>query len=196
MTAHSREPCVHSMVGHPIERAVVPNSQEHTDATSKFTIQLIPSEFTAQCQILTNYIYTLWISCTIGSTVTPLHLPIKLTYTCLPTDFRDRHMHAKLFQWSTSWNSPMPTTWLIRPQSRQLLWDPTMHKISYTKSKTCTTHIIILFSVHQVIQSIYNKVHFHSSAASLSVLDHPAPQFHGKIQSCYPPVCYIQLVPP
>ena len=46
VTGHSREPCVHSMVGHPIERAVVPNSQEHTDATSKFTIQLIQSEFT------------------------------------------------------------------------------------------------------------------------------------------------------
>ena len=74
--------------------------------------------------------------------------------------------------------------------------DPTMHKISYTKLKTCTTHIIILFSVHQVIQSIYNKVHLHSSAASLSVLNHPAPQFHGKIQSYYPPVRYIQCVPP
>ena len=59
VTAHSREPCVHSMVGHPIECAVVPNSQEHTDATNKFTIQLIPSEFTTQCQIFTNYIYTL-----------------------------------------------------------------------------------------------------------------------------------------
>ena len=47
-----------------------------------------------------------------------------------------------------------------------------------------------------VIQSLYNKAHLHSSAASLSVLDHPAPQFHGKIQSCYPPVRYIQLVPP
>ena len=58
VTAHSREPCVHSMVGHQIERAAVPNSQEHTDATSKFTIQLIPSEFTTQCQILTNNIYT------------------------------------------------------------------------------------------------------------------------------------------
>ena len=58
VTAHSREPCVHSMVSHPIECAVVPNSQEHTD-TSKFTIQLIPSEFITQCQILTNYIYTL-----------------------------------------------------------------------------------------------------------------------------------------
>ena len=67
---------------------------------------------------------------------------------------------------------------------------------SHTKSKTCTTHLIILFSVHQVIQSIYNKVHLHSSAASLSVLDHPAPQFHGKIQSYYPPVRYIQCVPP
>ena len=59
VTAHSREPCVHSMVGQPIERAVVPNSQEQTDATSKLTIKLIPSEFTTQCQILTNYIYTL-----------------------------------------------------------------------------------------------------------------------------------------
>ena len=58
VTAHSREPCVHSMVGHPIERAVVPNSQEHTDATSKFTIQFIPSEFTILCQILTKNIYT------------------------------------------------------------------------------------------------------------------------------------------
>ena len=59
VTVHSREPCVRSMVGHPIECAVVPNSQEHTDATSRFTIQLIPSEFTTQCQILTNYIHTL-----------------------------------------------------------------------------------------------------------------------------------------
>ena len=186
------------MVGHPIERAVVPNSQEHTDATSKFTIQLIPSEFTTQCQILTNYIYTLWISCTIGSTVTPLHLlTIKLTYTCLPTYCRDRHMHAKLSQWSTSWNSPMPTRWLIRPQSRQWLWRPrSAWNLIYTKPKTCTTHIIILFSVHQAIQSIYNKVHLHSSVASLSVLDHPAPQFHGKIQSYYPPARYIQCVPP
>ena len=58
VTAHSREPCVHPMVGHPIERAVVPKSQEQTDATSKFTIQLILSEFTTQCQILTNNIYT------------------------------------------------------------------------------------------------------------------------------------------
>ena len=68
---------------------------------------------------------------------------------------------------------------------------PHMHKI-----KKCITHIIILFSIHQVIQSIYNKVHLYSSAASLSELDHPAPQFHGKIRSCNPPVCYIQLVPP
>ena len=67
---------------------------------------------------------------------------------------------------------------------------------SHTKSKTCTTHIIILFSVHQVIQSIYNKVHLHSSAASLSVLDHPAPQYHGQIQGYYPPIGYIQCVPP
>ena len=46
--------------------------------------------------------------------------------------------------------------------------------------KHASIYIIILFSVHQVIQSIYNKVHPHSSASSLSVLDHPAPQFHGK----------------
>ena len=46
------------MVGHPIERAVVLNSPEHTDATSKYTIQLIPSEFTIRCQILANNIYT------------------------------------------------------------------------------------------------------------------------------------------
>ena len=56
------------------------------------------------------------------------------------------------------------------------------------KSKTCTTHIIFLFSVHQVTQSIHNKVHLHTSVACLSELDHPAPQFQGKIQSCYPPV--------
>ena len=59
-----------------------------------------------------------------------------------------------------------------------------------------TKQTIALKTVHQVIQSIYNKVHLHSSAASLSVLDHPAPQFHGKIQSYYPPVGYIQCVPP
>ena len=35
MTAHSREPCVHSMDDHPTKRAVVPNSQEHTEAKSK-----------------------------------------------------------------------------------------------------------------------------------------------------------------
>ena len=68
-----------------------------------FTIQFILSEFTTLCQILTNNIYTFRISRTIGSTVTPLHLPpIKLTHTRLPTYCRDRHMHAKLFQWSTS----------------------------------------------------------------------------------------------
>ena len=33
-------------------------------------------------------------------------------------------------------------------------------------------------------------------AASLSELDHPAPQFHSKIQSYYPPFRYIQLVLP
>ena len=59
VTAHSREPCVHSMVSHPIKRAVVPNSQEHTDATTNLQSELIPSEFSTQCQILTNYIYTL-----------------------------------------------------------------------------------------------------------------------------------------
>ena len=73
---------------------------------------------------------------------------------------------------------------------------PLCIKSHIQNQKTCTTHIVILFSVHQVIQSIYNKVHLHSSAASLFVLDHPAPQFHGKIQSYYPPVGYIQFVPP
>ena len=43
VTVHSREPCVHSMVGHPIKRAAVPNFQEHTYASSKFTFKLMPN---------------------------------------------------------------------------------------------------------------------------------------------------------
>ena len=70
-----------------------------------------------------------------------------------------------------------------------------IQNLIYTKTKTFITHILILFSAHQVIQSIYNKVHLHSSVASLSELGHPLPQFRGQIQRCYPPVCYIQLVP-
>ena len=50
--------------------------------------------------------------------------------------------------------------------------------------------------LHPLTQSIYNKIHLPSFAASLSELDHPAPKLHGKIQSCYPPVRYNQLVPP
>ena len=41
-----------------------------------------------------------------------------------------------------------------------------------------------------------NTVNIHSSLACLSELDYPATHFHGKIHSCYPPVCYIHLVPP
>ena len=119
VTAYSKESCVHSMVGHPIERAVIPNSQENTQAKSKLYNQS-NSRWIHNTLSSHNLIYIHMIN----PTVTPLHL-FKLTYTCLPTCCRDRHMHAKPFsQWSASWSSPMFTKWLIRPPSKQSLRRP------------------------------------------------------------------------
>ena len=114
----------------------------------------------------------------------PPYIVQRQTYACqaFPMEhIMKQHNAYKMVDQTTKQTMGLKTPLLINSHIHQI-------------KKKCTTHIIILFSVHKVIQSIYNKVHLHSSAASISELDHPAPQLHGKIQSCYPPVCYIQMV--